>query len=74
MERWKITGKDGLEVAQCLFEATGVKVTTLPPSNSAVRPITAPLTFATKEQAESLIRLLQESTLQEFRDAKAVRT
>lgn len=74
MEGWKIIGKDGLEVAQCLFEASGVKVTTLPPANSAVKAIQAPLTFPTREQAQSLIDLLQSTTLQEFKDAKAVPT
>lgn len=72
MQRWKIVGRDGLEIAQCLFEATGARVTTLPAERVGVDRIGQPLTFPTKDQAVWLIQILKLTNIPEFQDAEAV--
>lgn len=72
MYRWKIVGKDGIEMAQCLFEVTGARVTTLPPERVGVERIGEPLTFPTRQQAVWLIEILKLTTILEFHEAEPV--
>ena len=73
-EKWVIIGDDGLQLAQCLFEGTSIKITTLPTLSVVgdVAAIRTPITFPTEIQAEALASILRWTTIETFKNAKAV--
>lgn len=74
-EKWKVVGEKGDEVVQVLLESSGITVRTGPPSGMMTIPhegTEEPVTMP-KEHAEALAFILENSSIEGFRKAKAVR-
>jgi len=75
-ERWKIAGKDGVELIQCSLEENRVAVRVGPASGFMTRseePPEAPVIFPSRELAEAMALILKNTTIEHFKTVKIIK-
>jgi len=76
IERWKIVGKDGVELVQCSLEEGRVSVRVGPASGFMTRsnePPEAPIVIPNREVAEALATILRNTNLEQFKSPKIIK-
>lgn len=76
IERWKIVGKDGVELVQVAFEESRINLRYGPATGFMTRsnePPEAPIVIPNKETAEALAVILRNTTHEWFRQAKVIK-